>query len=363
MPVVPGSPEGLAARARRLLGERLPVRPRRALAPDAPLHAPAAWPQDAAVLVIEAEPNPSSAYLLAPALARAGCRVRHSSDPAAPDGAPRDGEFVVVVRYLTPAWCAVLERQRPRLSGLAYLMDDDLFDPSAWAALPPAYRRRLAARALRYAPWIARHADALWVATPALADKYAAWQPRLLTLQPDAALLAQAEPLRVFYHGSASHRDDIDWLLPVMAEVLDACPAAQFELFGDAAVHRACRGLPRVSVRLPMRWPDYLAWTAVERRELGLAPLGPGGFNAARGAVKFYDHARMGAAGIYADAPPYRGLVRDGIDGLLLPGEPRRWVDAIVALLNDRPRLLAMGRAARERALAQAAAATPPGAE
>ncbi|HSV68827.1 MAG TPA: glycosyltransferase [Methylibium sp.] len=344
---------GLVARAGRV-AERLAPLPSRAWTPSGPLHAPAAWPAGGEVLLIEAEPNPSSAYLLRPALARAGCRVRQAAGPETP---PHPGDFVVIVRYLTPAWCALLERLRPQLAGLAYLMDDDLFDPRAWAGLPPAYQRRLAARALRHAPWIARHADALWVGSEALAAKYATLQPRVLPLAPNAGLLARTEPVRLFYHGSASHRAEVDWLRPVLARVLDACPDAQFELFGDATVHRAWRELPRVAVRLPMRWPDYLAWTAGARADIGLAPLLPGGFNAGRGAVKFYDHARLGATGVYADAPPYRGLVRDGVDGLLLPLDPDRWAEALIALVRDRPRCHALAAAARARALAEASAA------
>jgi hypothetical protein len=299
-------------------------------------------------LVLEWEPNPSSDQLLLPWLARQGwpCTVRRDAEP---DLAA--GDLVVIVRYLTPAWCAAIEARREQLAGVVYFMDDDLWDRGAWGGLSREYRGRLNARAFRYRAWIQRHCTALWVGTEALAAKYAAWSPRVIALAPGPDLLAQVDAVQVAYHGTASHGAEIEWLHPVMAEVLARCPQVHFELFGDKRVAALYRELPRVAVLHPMRWPNYLAYSSATRRQIGLAPLLPTPFNAARGAVKFFDFARMGAVGVYSARPPYQGFVHDGIDGLLLPDEPARWVDALVALAGDRARLQAMAAAARQRAL------------
>jgi hypothetical protein len=103
-----------------------------------------------------------------------------------------------------------------------------------------------------------------------------------------------------------------------------------------------------------MRWENYLTFTASQPADIGLAPLLPGAFNAARGAVKFYDYARMGAAGIYTDVEPYRGFVRNGVDGLLLPNEPQRWIDAIAALAQDESPLLARLKAGVQQRVREA---------
>ncbi|MBK6863064.1 MAG: hypothetical protein IPG91_05545 [Ideonella sp.] len=147
-----------------------------------------------------------------------------------------------------------------------FLPDDDLWDRAAWEGLPTDYQRRLHDRALRHRPWVERHCDALWVSTEALARKYAQHAPQLIPLMPDAALLAQAEPVHVAYHGTASHGAEIEWLRSVMAEVLARCPQVHFELFGDWRVAHAWRELPRVAVLHPMKWPAYLAYTGAARR-------------------------------------------------------------------------------------------------
>lgn len=303
------------------------------------------------VVLLEWEPNPSSDQLLMPWLATLGhAPVRQRTE--APDLA--DGDLVVIVRYLSPATRRAIEAHAGRLAGVAYFMDDDLWDAAAWHGLPHDYRRRLQTRARAHLPWLQTHANALWVSTGALATKYAAWAPRTLPLLPQPTAVAEAAPVWVAYHGTASHGAEIAWLQPVLAQALARCPALHFELFGDRHVASMYRSLPRVAVLHPMPWPAYRAYTAATRRDIGLAPLRPSAFNAARGAVKFMDYARMGAVGLYSAVPPYAGFVRDNTDGLLLPDEPAAWVEALVALACDTPRRMAMLQAARLRAFGAA---------
>ncbi len=300
------------------------------------------------IVLLEREANPTSALLLVPWLERQGrpyviCRAANPT--------LAKGDLVVIVRYLTPEVRQAVEKARADLSGVVYFMDDDLWDPATWRGLPWKYRLRLHREALRHLPWIRRFATELWVSTPALAAKYAAWSPRTVPLVMNPSLLDATEPVWAAYHGTASHAAEIEWLRPVIAQALDRCPSLHVEIFGDRQVASMYRALPRVAVLHPMTWPAYHAYTGATRRDIGLAPLRPGAFNAARGAVKFLDYARMGAVGLYSDVPPYAGFVRDGIDGLLLPDDPARWADALVALATDASRRRALAQAVRQRVL------------
>ena len=243
---------------------------------------------------------------------------------------------------------------RARGQSIVYFMDDDLMDPEAVAELPEPYRSRVRREALGQRKRIEALCNEFWVSTPYLAQKYAAWNPKLIEPRPARASLLAGPPVWVCYHGTASHQAELDWLLPLMQQVQAQAPGTRFEVFGDHAVYKRFRELPRVNVLHPMSWPNYLDYTAGVRREIALAPLRPSRFNAGRGPTKFFDFARMGAVGLYSDVPPYRGFVRDGVDGLLLPDDPAAWVQAIVALAADGPRRDRLAAAARERALALA---------
>lgn len=326
----------------RQLLRRPPVRPRKARADAAPQHA-------ARTVVLEQGRSPSGDYLLRPWLAAQGAQVQGIDSREPPRaGALRPGDRVVIVRYLPPPWRRQIDAQRAELAGLVYFMDDDLLDAAVLPELPRAYAQKIERLALSHRSWLLEHAS-MWVSTSSLAQKYQSWQPVVLPMAPPSALLAERPTVTIAYHGTASHQAEIEWLHPVLAAVQARCPMASVEVFGDWNVHRLYRDLPRTAVLHPMSWENYLAYTATRRIDIGLAPILPGRFNAGRGPTKFYDYTRLGAVGLYADGPPYAGVVRDGVDGLLLPLDPAAWIDAICRLVQDPARRTALRVAAQQR--------------
>ncbi|MEI2415954.1 glycosyltransferase family 1 protein [Orrella sp. JC864] len=310
------------------------------------------------ILIVERLPSASADYLAVPAAKAMGLPVRRAPLNSDPDlWLEQPGTLVVLVRYLNGRWRRALTQRRHMLSGLVYFMDDDLWDAGALAGLPPSYRRRLRQNALDHRAWLHEQCSEIWVSTQALAQKYQHHHPRLVPLAPPLALLRRNDPVWLCYHGTASHAQERQWVIHLAERVLHACPQVHFEIFGDAKVQRDCKGLPRTIVLHAMRWTNYVAYTGSVRRHIGLAPLLGGDFNAARGAVKFYDFARMGAVGLYSDTAPYAGFVQHGEDGLLLPNQPDLWAERIAELAAKPEQLAQMADAACRRALALAAGA------
>ena len=89
----------------------------------------------------------------------------------------------------------------------------------------------------------------------------------------------------------------------------------------------------------PMRWPAYQAQLGRPGRSIGLAPLLDTRFNRARSHTKYYDITQAGAAGIYAEGPVYERIVQHEENGLLLPMQPDKWVQAIVDLYENPTRV------------------------
>ena len=314
--------------------------------------------QPGACPVLARGPSASVDYILEPHLRTLGLqvalvdtRLRPPAQAAATPAAP----LAVLVRYLPRGWEGTLRRLRASGTRLVYFMDDDLMDAAAVDELPARYRDRVRREALSQQATIRALCVESWVSTPYLADKYKAWQPQLVAVRPTAATLATHEPVWACYHGTTSHQAELDWLVPVAAALQAQVPPLRLEVFGDHAVYQRFRAIPRVTVLYPMDWPNYLDYTGGVRRQIGLAPLLAGRFNAGRGPVKFFDFARLGAVGVYSDVEPYRSLVRHGVDGLLLPDDPAAWVRTVAELAADAPRRQRMAQAARERAGALAA--------
>lgn len=291
--------------------------------------------------VVHQNQNPSTDFFIRPWLAREGREAQfHTFTGTLPDAAELAGAMVVFVRYIPPAWKALLNRSRP--GRLVFFMDDDLFDHRAFRGMPLRYQRKLFRFAWQHQRWLKKQGAELWVSSPWLAEKYSAWLPQVTepgNPHPLPALLSadNSGPAMktLFYHGSASHRGELEWLVPVVEALLHARQDVGFEVIGDRKVRDRFAHVAGVQVVHPMSWLDYQVFIRRPGRTVGLAPLLDTPFNAARAPTKFYDITAAGATGIYADHPVYRSMVRHSVNGLLLPtSSPEPWAEAILALLD-----------------------------
>lgn len=286
------------------------------------------------VYLVEEQANPSTDYYVLPAVSTGGQRVIRRGFADLPDAADLVDAMVVFVRYVPPPWARLVEAVRPRLHRLVLFIDDDVLDVSASAGLPWRYRFKLARLAAWRSNWLRRNRAELWVSTVFLQGKYEDWQPQLLSPAPAAA---PAAVCRIFYHGTSSHRAEIRWLRPVMDEVLRRDERMVFEIVGGGDVYRLYRGMPRVTVVHPMRWPAYQAFLAMPGRHIGLAPLLDSPFNRARSCTKFFDITRCGAAGIYSANGACSSVVEHEAEGLIVEQEQDAWIRAIERLASDEP--------------------------
>jgi glycosyltransferase involved in cell wall biosynthesis len=263
----------------------------------------------------------------------------------------RDAGQVVVVRYLPRRWLRPLAQARRAGVRLIYLMDDDLLDPKLLEELPPAYRRRVRERITRQRRRVPELFDQIWVTSAVLEARYAHLGAVRLPLRPHPSLLGEHSRVQLAYLGTSVHTREFAWLRELLGELQARHPHTHVDVFGDLAINRQFRDLPRLRILHPMRWPSYLAETGPGRVDLLLTPLLESPMNAARAPVKFIDAARCGAAGLYSDRPPYRGFIRHGVDGLLLGDEQREWLQAIAQLIEDHQARRRLAEGGRQRAL------------
>lgn len=307
-----------------------------------------------AIWILEWGRNPSTDYYILPRCP-ASTGVPHrlidirSSTPSALD--IPEGTFVVIVRYATAAWLRHLHRQRERLSGVAYFMDDDLPAAIGDGSLPWRYRYKI----LRYF-WLQRRALArvcsdLWVSTTYLAERYGLVPARILEPVPSISAEPRQSGVTYFYEGTTSHTREFHWLRDVVGRVQAHADDLTFLTVGPAATRRIFSGLPRVLCLHPVDWSTYKASFSAVRHDIGLAPLLDTAQNRARSPTKFFDISRYGAVGIYSNVPPYAGFVRSGDegDGWLLDNDPDIWSDMILRLARSEFERTRMATRARQR--------------
>lgn len=315
-------------------------------------------------LVLQQGANPSTDYYIYPQLAATGLPILArdlDKDSPYPDDLAQ-GTGVVIVRYMNPAWMRALNARRGLLATVVYFMDDDLLQPAHWAGLPKTYIKKLNKYCRPFISDIQQLTAEYWFSTQALRDAYAFKNARIVSPRPmkdDLRTDDAQSPVRLFYHGSAAHAAEIDWLLPVVAEALDRCPHLQFEIIGNHDVNVRYRGLPRTRILHPMSWENYIRYCRTLDGHIGLAPLLKSPFNKSRSYTKVFDIARCRAAGIYTNSAPYDEMVSHGESGLLLANSPRLWTEAIVRVSQDAETLAKLRQGSQ--GLLQRAVSAPPG--
>jgi hypothetical protein len=273
---------------------------------------------------------------------------------------PADLEAIgalVVVRTIPRAWLSGLRQLRAQGKPVVLLLDDALLGSEALADLPLLYRWRLWWGISRHRTCLGVLITELWVSTAALADQCRqelgphAIPIKVLPLRPALGVVATQKAFRIAYLGTASHSAELTWLLPLLAQLQRLRSDCLVELVLNRSWRRRFRHLPRTRIFYPMDWETYRMDTGNRSVDLLLVPLLPTAFNSGRAAVKFFDAARLGAVGLYSDRTPYKGFVRNGIDGQLLPDSPGAWLEAIDALLRDQGKRQQLAAGCRKRAL------------
>ncbi|WP_459933245.1 glycosyltransferase family protein [Fundidesulfovibrio butyratiphilus] len=205
-------------------------------------------------------------------------------------------------------------------------------------------------------PWaekLLRLADLVTVSTPELAEAVAPLCRRVRVLpnlvDPGlwrrSARAPQREPneaAHVVFAGTPSHRGDLEALAPALSRLqAHFGPRMVLTLMGCDA--------PELSARRVPFEPDYAAYAralAGLGPDIGLAPLSDSAFNRCKSAVKWLEYSALGAAGVYADLPPY-APVENGRTGVKVGAAPALWEEALAGLLEDAVSRRRLGRQAR----------------
>jgi len=168
-------------------------------------------------------------------------------------------------------------------------------------------------------------------------------------LTPENPATGGDAPVRVVFAGTPSHAADLALMAPALARVK--------ERFGEGVelVFLGCpapEGLDARSLPFGEDYAGYARTLAGLAPDIGLAPLAGNAFNRCKSAVKWLEYSALGAAGVYADLPPY-APVRHGLTGLKAAGDADAWERAVSLLVQDADLRRALGDRARAEVLAR----------
>lgn len=241
---------------------------------------------------------------------------------------------IIICRYLS---FAVLLRLIMRhylsksLPPCIHFIDDDMAHAFQYRQLAIGYRFKTSLRYWSTSILLRLMDSKLWTSTEALANLYSsrAKQAVIRPLEYPVLKKTGSPELVYFYHGTWAHREEIEWLVPIVAEVQQKNPLATFEIIGNRTVQKWFRGIPRVRILEGMPWPAYYRHTQDHHYALGLVPCLDYRFNEFRSHTKIFDITRIGAIGLYSDSMAYQQIIENDCNGVKLKNDPHEWVEAI----------------------------------
>ena len=163
------------------------------------------------------------------------------------------------------------------------------------------------------------------------------------------ALVGPATGPVVGYMGTAGHSADLAMIMPAVAEVMDAIPALQFEVFGTIKMPPELERFgSRVRHITPVAdYSEFLPFLRSLGWWVGLAPLEDNIFNRCKADTKWVEYSLAGMAVVASDLPVYHRACADGAGILAASGSD--WRDAVQTLVTAPKERTSMIAAAQKK--------------
>lgn len=212
-----------------------------------------------------------------------------------------------------------------------YFLDDDLLDVPVYQESEHYFREHCIRR---YLSEIMGLCDVLWVVNRRLGEKYSQLNKiPFITSRVPVQLLPVKErnpgPFRILYAGATDHSKLVrHYLSPAIRDLgKEFGKQVSFTLIGvDSGIKRQPN---LVQVPYFASYQKYIEFVENGSFDIGLAPIHPEPFFGFKYYNKFIEYTKVGAVGVYTNAPPYTEIVRDGENGLLCGFLPEAWTEAI----------------------------------
>lgn len=186
-------------------------------------------------------------------------------------------------------------------------------------------------------------ADLVTSTTPILADEFKKVNknsivlPNLINFDDFGPVETVKKKTRIGWQGGVSHYEDLFIIKKPLENVIKSHrKEAEFTYFGDSRLLGPLKSIPGVTWE---NWVEHNAYPfklAVLDFDIGLCPLQDNKFNACKSALKWMEYSAMNTPVIASNVSPYKEVITDGVDGLLVPNEDSAWEEAILRLLKDK---------------------------
>jgi len=158
----------------------------------------------------------------------------------------------------------------------------------------------------------------------------------LWVLKPPMIRDSASDVLTIGYMGTKSHKPDLEYLIPVLLEIIEQYPQKVCFLFWGVQPPDELISLPQVKwiSRYLTPYKDFASFFQTQSADIFIGPLVDNLFNRCKSPIKFFEYSSLGAPGIYSRLEPYEEVVTHGKNGLLASSLDE-WKDSLIQLIED----------------------------
>jgi glycosyltransferase involved in cell wall biosynthesis len=158
------------------------------------------------------------------------------------------------------------------------------------------------------------------------------WQLKSPVLKP-----SEHETLTIGYMGGNSHRPDLEFITPVLVDLIKRYPREiRFQFWGaqPPAEFASLEQVQWTPVDI-FTYKDFSAFFQTQTADIFIAPLFDNQFNRCKSPIKFLEYSALGVPGIYSHLETYMEVITHGHNGLLAASLDE-WTDCLIQLIEDK---------------------------
>jgi len=190
-------------------------------------------------------------------------------------------------------------------------------------------------------------ADVVTVSTHRLRDVLMDYNDRVVVLpnylddtiwdlKPPRLKNSHEDSLIIGYMGTNSHKPDLEYIAPVLLDLIERFPQKISLYFWGTPPPLALRSLSQVQwIPFDIRsYPEFAAWFQTQSVDIFIAPLVDNLFNRCKSPLKFFEYSALGAPGVFSRLDPYESVIQHGYNGFLAVTQSE-WARCLRSLIED----------------------------
>ncbi len=189
-------------------------------------------------------------------------------------------------------------------------------------------------------------ADLITVSTPKLGEVIGEYHDNVAVLpnyfddtiwqlKPPVQKKVENEILTIGYMGGFPHKPDLEYIAPVLRDLLERYPDRVRLHFWGLEPPEEIRSFSQVTYTLSYNYSyrDFATYFQAQSADIFLAPLVSNLFNRCKSPIKFFEYSALGVPGVFSRLETYGEVVTDGKNGLLA-STLDEWSECIIQMIE-----------------------------